>query len=426
MNSFPVAPIRKFKKTLAIKKLRKMKRRIRVIPGGTSAGKTYGILPILIQRAISSTKKNPLNTVEISVVSESMPHLKRGAIKDFKKIMKDTGRWKRSHWHESDKIYTFNNGSTIEFFSVDDESKVRGPRRNVLYVNECNNIKFDTYYQLLIRTDMEVYLDYNPTHEFWVHDEVIGNKNVEVLKLTYKDNNALSKTIINELESNLIKAFHNPNLPWDEMWKQTNIKNTFWANWCKVYLFGEIGILEGAVYSDWEQIETIPSDARLIGYGLDFGYSNNPSALIAAYEMDGKYYFDELFYQKGLKSNDMAELMNQLEVRKDLVIYCDQADPRMKDELNEYGFNVVGATKGGDSVVFGINILQQEKFFITSKSLNLIKELRHYVWLKDKFGKAINKAIKAFDHGLDAMRYFAVMNISRTFAQTDGYVSYDN
>ena len=415
-------------RTRAINKLRKMRKRIRVIPGGTSAGKTYGILPVLIDRAIKSTKKDPLNTVEISIVSESMPHLKRGAIKDFKKIMKQTGRWKRSHWHESDKIYTFNNGSTIEFFSVDDESKVRGPRRNILYVNECNNIKFETYYQLLIRTDMEVYLDYNPTRQFWVHEEVIGKKNVEVLKLTYKDNNALSKTIVDELESNLDKAFHNPKIPWDDMFKEYNIKNAFWANWCKVYLFGEVGILEGAVFDNWKQIDSIPPQAKLVGYGLDFGYSNDPTALISAYQYNGKYYFDQIIYQTGLKTNEMADLMKSNKVRKDVPIWCDAADPKYRDELNDYGYSVMSAAKGRDSIVAGIGLLQQDQFYITKQSLDIIKELRSYVWMKNKQGKKINRPVDAFNHALDAMRYFAIMTISKVMNVDNGQstaVSYD-
>lgn len=409
-----------FKKTTAIRKLRTLRKRIRVIPGGTSAGKTYGILPVLIQRAIKT------QLIEISVVSESMPHLKRGAIKDFKKIMKQTGRWKRSHWHESDKIYTFNNGSTIEFFSVDDESKVRGPRRNVLYVNECNNIKFETYYQLLIRTDMEVYLDYNPTHEFWIDEHVIGNKNVEVLRLTYKDNDALSKTIVNELESNLEKAFHNTRLPWDEMWLEPNIKSAFWANWCKVYLYGLTGTLEGAVYNNWKQVKNIPPEARLVGYGLDFGYSNDPTALIACYKYNGKTYFDQVVYQAGLKTRDLVDLMKDAKVRKDIPIYCDSADPKYRDELNEYGFTVIGATKGADSIKFGIGLLQDGMFYVTQRSLDMIKELRAYCWKKNRDGNRINVPIDAFNHAMDAIRYFAMMSMSKVVNNDDGGIDYMN
>lgn len=415
MNNLPIKK-QTFKYTRAIKRIRKMRKRIRVIPGGTSAGKTYGIIPVLIDRAIKT------GLLEISIVSETMPHLKRGAVKDFKKIMQTTGRWNRANWHETDKKYTFKNGSFIEFFSVDDESRVRGPRRNILYVNECNNIKFDTYYQLLIRTDMEVYLDYNPTHEFWVHGNVIGNKNVEVLTLTYKDNNALSKTIVEELESNLYRAFHDPFKNQDD---PTNLKSAFWANWCRVYLYGKIGILEGTVYSDWHQVETIPPDARLLGYGMDFGYSNDPTALIAVYKYNGKFYYDQIIYQKGLKTNGLANLMASHNVRKDLIIYCDSADPKTRDELTDYGYSVIGADKGADSIKFGINIMSQDTFYVTKRSIDTINELRKYCWKKNKEGKTLNVTVDAFNHALDAMRYFAMMTIALIYDGDSSEPDYD-
>ena len=254
--------------TTAIKRLRKLRKRTRVVPGGTSAGKTFGIIPILIDKAIKT------KLLEISIVSETMPHLKKGAIKDFKKIMMVTGRWNPKNWHDSDKKYTFPNGSYIEFFSADDEGRVRGPRRNILYINECNNLKFETYYQLNIRTDQEVWLDYNPTSEFWVDTEVLTDKeDTELLRLTYKDNEALSPAIIKELEKNRIKA-------------ETS---KYWENWCRVYLDGEIGSLEGVIFSNWKQIDSIPKLARLVGYGMDFGYSNDPTTLTACYLFNGQY-----------------------------------------------------------------------------------------------------------------------------------------
>jgi len=171
--------------TTAIKKLRKLKKRIRIVQGGTSAGKTFGILPILIDKAC----KNEL--LEISVVSESVPHLRRGALKDFEKIMRSTNRWIDAHFNKSLLKYTFSNGSFIEFFSVDQPDKLRGARRNILYINECNNVNFEAYQQLSIRTSHEVWLDFNPTHEFWAHTELLQDKDSEHLIVTYKDNEAL-------------------------------------------------------------------------------------------------------------------------------------------------------------------------------------------------------------------------------------------
>lgn len=379
-----------------------MRKRIRVIPGGTSAGKTYGILPVLIHRAI----KTP--GIEISVVSETMPHLKKGAIKDFLKIMKQTGRFKRSHWHETDKKYTFHSGSYIEFFSVDDEAKVRGPRRNVLYVNEANNIKWETFYQLLIRTDREIYIDYNPVSEFWVHTEVIPKKNAEVMVLTYKDNDALARTIVKELESNLVKAYYNPKGDYDN---PANIKNPYWANWCKVYLRGETGGLQGAIYSNWKQVDEIPAKAKLLGYGVDYGYSNDPTALVAVYYMDNQYYVKQLIYQTGLKSRQLSELFKTVGVKKEDPIFAESADPRMNDELIEYGWNIIPAIKGQGSIKFGIDLLQGVEINVTKDSTEMITEFRTYVWLKNKQGKDTNEPVDDNNHAMDALRYFAIMRI---------------
>jgi len=192
--------------TTAISKLRKMTKRIRGIPGGTSAGKTYGILPILIDRAAR------VGGLEISVVSESVPHLRKGALKDFLKIMKVTGRYDDTRYNRTLLTYTFHNGSYIEFFSADQEGKVRGPRRNILYINECNNIGFEAYNQLAIRTSDTIWLDFNPTTEFWYHTEVKQDEDLEELILTYKDNEALSPAIIKEIEKTKDKAYFNASL----------------------------------------------------------------------------------------------------------------------------------------------------------------------------------------------------------------------
>lgn len=406
-----------FVRTRAINKLRRMKKRVRVVPGGTSAGKTYGILPVLIDRATKT------ELLEISVVSETMPHLKRGAIKDFKKIMKQTGRWSHKHWHETDKKYTFHNGSYIEFFSADNEDRVRGPRRNILYLNEANNVKWETYYQMAIRTDEEIYLDYNPTAEFWVHKELIGQPNVEVLTLTYKDNDALSQNIIDELEGNLYKAYHDP---FGDHSDPANIKSKYWENWCRVYLYGQLGMLSGVVYSTWDQINTVPPGAQLMGYGLDFGYTNDPTVLMACYKHNGKLYFDQVVYQTGLKSRDLANLMKSANVRKDYPIYCDPSSPKIRDEINDYGYSVISANGGPDSVNFGISLLQQDKFFVTQRSVDVVKELRSYVWQEDKTGKKINKPIDAFNHAMDAMRYFALMMVSKVMHSDEPSVTYSN
>lgn len=397
-----------FTYTTAIRKLRKLSKRIKVVPGGTSAGKTYGILPILIDKACKTAG------LEISVVSESIPHLRKGALKDFLKIMKATGRYIDSNYNRTLLTYTFANGSYIEFFSADQEDKVRGPRRNILYINEANNLTFETYHQLAIRTDREIWIDFNPSHEFWVHTELEEDPDVEWLVLTYQDNEALSDSIIKEIEKAKDKAYYDPNLSVPDLFTPTNIKNHYWHNWWKVYGLGLIGSLEGIIFTNWKQVDTIPKEAKLLGYGIDFGYSNDPTTLVALWQWNGQYIWDELIYQTGLTNGDIANMMKSLGVKNFDFIVADSAEPKSIAEINKYGFKIKPSEKGPDSINFGIDILQETDFLVTKRSTNMIKELRRYMWDRDKAGKALNKPIDAFNHTIDPMRYLATEKVSKS------------
>ena len=364
-----------------------MKSRIKVIQGGTSASKTFSILAILIDKAI----KQP--NLEISIVSESIPHLRRGANKDFLKIMKDTGRYIPSNYNKTLLRYEFTNGSYIEFFSVDDESRLRGARRNILYCNESNNISYDAFLQLQIRTDGEIYLDYNPTSKFWVHTEVIGQPDTDYIVLTYKDNQALSKDIINQLEANRSKA----------------LTNSYWENWCRVYLDGEIGQVEGTIYSDYQIIDTIPEEARLLGYGMDFGFSQDPAAVIALYKYNDDIIVDEVIYQTGLLNSELSNLMNTYGVSGE--IYADSAEPKSIHELKRLGHQVKPVEKGRDSINYGIQILQQKHMLVTRRSKNLLDEFSKYMWKKLRDGGYDTTPIDAYNHACDALRYVAMMKL---------------
>ena len=367
-----------FRKTTAIRKILNLKKRIKIIQGGTSAGKTFGIIPVLIDKAARH------EGLEISIVAETIPHLRRGALKDFLKIMKWTGRFFEDRFNKSLLRYEFANGSVIEFFSADDSSKLRGARRDILYINECNNVTFDSYNELAIRTRKEVYLDFNPANEFWVHTELKNEPDSDFLILTYKDNEALDQSIIDQIEKNKEKAK----------------TSTYWANWWKVYGEGQLGMLEGVVFSNWKLIDTIPKEAKLLGIGLDFGYTNDPTAIIEIYNYNGQRIVNELAYQTGLLNSEIAKLLP-----KHVPVYADSSEPKSIDEIKRYGITIKGVTKGKDSINYGIDVIQRNEYLVTANSGNLIKELRSYIWDTDKQGKRLNKPIDFNNHAIDAFRY---------------------
>lgn len=379
-----------FKRTTAINKLLALKNRKKVIQGGTSAGKTFGILPILIDKAA----KTPY--LEISVVSETIPHLRRGAIKDFLKVMEWTGRFVDANWNRTLLTYRFANGSYIEFFSAEMESKLRGARRNILYINEANNISFEAYHQLAIRTSGEIWLDFNPTAEFWAHTEVLKDQDSEHIILTYKDNEALPQTIIHDIEQAEVKAQ----------------SSSYWANWWKVYGLGQIGSLQGVVFDNWQQVATIPSDAKLLGYGMDFGFTNDPTTLIAVYKTNNQLYFDEVLYRTNMTNIDIGNFMKSENINRPHEIVADSAEPKSIEELRRQGFLITPAKKGADSIKIGIDILKREPFYVTQSSINLIKELRSYVWATDRDGKLTGSPIDHSNHAIDAMRYFALNKLN--------------
>jgi phage terminase large subunit len=396
-----------FQVTTAIKKLSKLKARTRVVPGGTSAGKTFGILPLLIETATVT------NGVSISVVSETIPHLKKGAIKDFQKIMKSTNRWHDERYNKTDRVYTFANGSYIEFFSADSEGRVRGPRRDILYLNEANNLLFDTYYQLAIRTAQTIWLDFNPSNEFWAHSELLDDEDAQWLTLTYKDNQALVPAIVKEIEKNRTKAFFDENLTSDELWAESNIKSSYWANWWKVYGLGQLGSLEGVIFSNWSMIGSIPPTAKLLGYGQDFGFTNDPAATVAVYSYDGKIVVHELIYKRGLINAELVREYKRVGVNPSFPIWADGAEPKTIKEISGYGYLIEGATKGADSIIFGLDLLQGYEILVTSESTNIIDEFRTYAWQKDrKTGNNTNIPIGIKDHAIAALRYLAVMMLT--------------
>ena len=368
------------KKTIAFHKLKKLQSRVRIVKGGTSASKTISILCLLIDYAIRNEGK------EISVVSESIPHLRRGCIKDFISILKGLNRYKESQYNKSTLKYTFTNGSYIEFFSTDQPDKLRGARRTDLYINECNNVPFDAYTQLAVRTSGTIWLDYNPSNLFWVDKELIGKQDTDYITLTYKDNDALPKSIIKEIEKAKDKAK----------------TSTYWANWWRVYGLGETGSLEGVCIPDWKEIDTVPNEARLLAYGMDFGYTD-PTTIIGLYKWNEAYIADEVFYKSNTVLRDVSLFLRHNNIKENII--ADQAEPKSIETLRRDGHNIYPCTKGRDSVNFGINLINQNEIYVTSKSRNLKRELQGYVWAKDKDGNTLSKPTGEHPDCIDAFRY---------------------
>src|SRR3990167_4747845 len=274
-----------FQQTTATKRIQELSARLRCIPGGTSASKTVSILLYLI--ALSQSDKQPKLT---SVVAESFPHLRRGCLRDFEMIMKEHRYFKEKLFDKTNSIYTFETGSKMEFFSVDQPEKVRGARRDRLFINEANNVHFTAFEELEVRTKEFIILDWNPTNSFWYYEEVKGKRSdVEELTLTYVDNEALSQEIIDSIE------------------QRKECKS-----WWQVYGLGQLGEIEGRIYTNWNIIDTIPHEARLERYGLDFGYTNDPTAICAIYYFNGGYILDEVLFQKGLSNKQIADTLLNL------------------------------------------------------------------------------------------------------------------
>ena len=398
-----------FVRTRAINKILALTKRIKVIQGGTWAGKTFAIAAIVMNLAAKSPND------DFTIVAETIPAIKEGAMKDFKNLMQDTGRWVGTRWNDTDRVYKFGNGSRVKFSSFDsvDKAKQAG-KRDHLFINEANSITFEIADALMMRTSGNIWIDFNPNNEFWVHKELVGNDDVDFLILNYTDNDAIPDSIVHNLKQKEAKAFYDPNGNRDVSEKNRNIKSRYWANWCRVYIDGEIGSLEGVILSNWSQVDSIPEGARMIGYGLDFGFTNDPTAVPVCYEYNGERYWDLVIYQTGLVNSEIAKMLKNAGISKMDRGYADAAEPKSIKEINSNGLTIKPADKGKDSISFGIETLQEEHFYVTARSIELIKELRNYVWDTDKAGNKLNRPIDNWNHAIDAMRYLAIMTFPKT------------
>jgi phage terminase large subunit len=351
--------------------------------GGTRSGKTIGILQVLHRMM----EMNENQGLIISVVSETMPHLKKGAMLDyFDRLLKPAGLYIEANHNKSDYSYTVF-GNRIEFFSADSSDKVHGPGRHILFCNELQNFNYDTFFHLCQRTDLRIYADWNPISEFFVYPEYLQNpdydSDITLIHSTLLDNPLLSEAIVKDVYRRAKK---------DENYK-------------RVYLEGLLGNLEGLVFTHWKQVPEFPVTNKLF-YGLDFGFTNNPTALIKCTYNNGELFTQELIYETGLTNLDISNRLKELKVSREHPIYADSAEPKSIAELRYYGWEVFKATKGADSIRDGINLLKQQDWNVTADSVNLIKELRNYQWLVDKLsGKATNVPKDTFNNCIDGIRY---------------------
>ena len=353
--------------------------------GGTRSGKTFSTLQVLCEIAKGS------RDLLISVVSETMPHLKRGAIRDFKAILAD--EWDDNAWNKSESIYTFPSGSIIEFFSADQPGKVHGPARDILFINEANHLDYDTARQLLVRTRLFAIFDYNPTHTFWVHENIAPRENCRSIHSTYKDNDYLTAEQVAEIESN---------------------KND--ANWWRVYGEGKVGQLEGLIFPDFDLCDTMPDTAGLREvYGMDFGFTNDPSTLIRILLDTGRKeaWLDEIFYKRGMLNSDMAREMEAAGVpKRSTMIFADCAEPKTIAELAGYGWNILPCYKATRKAE-QLQMMRGYRLHITKRSIDTIKEARAYCWMQDKDGKWLNEPQPFGDHAMDAARYGLVTYLTQ-------------
>ena len=357
-------------------------RRFVVNQGSTRSSKTYSILQVLILKALQS--EVPL---VISIVRKTLPALKKSVLRDFIGILESMNLYNPENHNKSDNTYELN-GTLIEFFSIDNAIKYRGSKRNVLFINEANELSYEDVFQLQVRTTDQIFLDFNPSdNQSWIYDLVDQRPDeVDFIKSTYLDNTFLEQSIIDEIEK---------------------LKETDEDYW-RIYGLGERGSLRDLVYT-FQEVDQIPTDrANLIGFGLDFGYSQDPTAVVAVWKENDNLYLEEVIYEKGLTNDNIAKLLKESGVDRLHDIIADSAEPKSIDELRKYGLSVKPAFKGPDSIRNGIDILKRHKLFVTKSSHNLIVELNRYKWKKDSGGNMLNQPVEVWNHALDAVRYIAL------------------
>ena len=374
----------KLKTNKVFRHLEESTAKIVVQQGGTRSGKTFNIILWII---FSYCQRNEGKI--ITICRKTYPALRGTVMRDFLTILKDHEIYSEDDHSKTASEYRLN-GNTIEFISLDMPQKIRGRKRDLLFANEANELTFEDWQQLLFRTNEKVIIDFNPSEEFhWIYDHVLPRKDVEFFQTTYKDNPFLGAEIKSEIE------------------RLKDIDENYW----RVYGLGERGQAKSLVYT-FSTTKEIPKEAKLVSYGLDFGYSSDPTSLVRTYILDDNMYVDELLYRTGMTNQDIANEMKVLGLDRSNEIYADSAEPKSIEEIYRMGWNVKPTIKG--SINIGIDIIRRYKLIATESSFNLIKELRNYKYIEDKNGLLTNRPVDNFNHALDALRYSVVNKISKS------------
>ena len=372
------------KTNIVWKHLSNSDKRIVIEQGGTRSGKTYNILMWII---FDYCSKNSGKI--ITICRKTYPALRATAMRDFFDILKNNDLYDESLHNKSSSEFKFK-GNTIEFISLDKPTKIRGRKRDLLYINEANEITFEDWQQLIFRTTGRVIIDYNPSDEFhFIYDKIKPRDDVDFFITTYKNNPFLSADIVAEIE------------------RLKDIDPNYW----KVYGLGEVGASQSIIFRVNDCID-IPDTATFLSYGMDFGFTNDPTTLVGIWKQGDDIYLKEYLYKTGLTNRDIDTYLRNLEVGKS-EIFADSSEPKSIEELYRMGWNIKPATKGQGSVNIGIDMMKRYRINITGDSLNMIKEFKNYKWAEDKNGVILNTPVDMFNHTIDAVRYGLYDKLSR-------------
>ena len=374
---------KRIQSNIVFEHLNSLSKKILVEQGGTRSGKTYNILLWLIFNYCNSNTSKT-----ITICRKTFPAVRGTVMRDFFEILKEYDLYfEELHSKSTNEYYI--NGNRVEFISLDQPQKIRGRKRDILFINECNELNYEDFQQLIFRTTDNIIIDFNPSDEFhWIYDKVLTREDVEFYQTSYRDNPFLAKSLVEEIE---------------------RLKDTD-ENYWRVYGLGERGQSRSLVYS-FKTTKDIPATAKLLGRGLDFGFSNDSTAVVETYVEGNNMYVRELLYRTGMTNQDIARQLERIGLDRRDEIWADSAEPKSIEEIYRMGWNIKKTFKGAINI--GIDMVRRHNLYVTEDSVNTIKELRNYKYVEDKNGNLTNKPIDLFNHSLDALRYSIVNKLSR-------------